>query len=76
MLSRKPTAIKLTHEDIREFDNFITQQKEAGSPGTSNQPQNPPKDKDGAPSRNACERQQAMDARIGIATGEARVPRR
>jgi len=70
MLSRKPTAIKLTQEDVQDYDNVVAAQKEP-----------PPKTQDVSDSRksskgkevaqSAQERQQVMDERIGLASGPA-----
>ena len=71
MLSRKPTAIKLTQEDIQDYDNFVAAQQEPSSPqskDTSTDPRKPEKGKEVAAST-AQERQQSMDERIGVTTG-------
>ena len=74
MLSRKPTAIKLTYEDIQELDNVIAQQKASSQDReTSSQPRKTQKGKEVASS--AQERQQAMDERIGVSALAARTPR-
>jgi len=68
MLSRKPTAIKLTQEDIYEYDDLVAQQ-EAQTPSTDTS--NPPSKKKGKETETettAQDRQAAMDARIGVAT--------
>lgn len=64
MLSRKPTAIKLTQEDIQDYDNLVAAQQEP-SPETANTPTHPrqPKGKEVATTE---ERQTSMDERIGV----------
>jgi hypothetical protein len=70
MLSRKPTAIKLTQEDVQDYDSFAAQKETlAQAQGTSGHSRKPSKGKEVAPS--AQERQQAMDERIGLAAGPA-----
>jgi hypothetical protein len=71
MLSRKPTAIKLTQEDVQDYDNFVAAQQEHSSPqskDTVTNPHKPQKGKEVAAST-PQERQQLMDERIGVATG-------
>ncbi len=71
MLSRKPTAIKLTQEDVQDYDNLVATQQEDSSPqskDTSTNPRKPQKGKEVAAST-AQERQQSMDERIGVTTG-------
>jgi hypothetical protein len=71
MLSRKPTAIKLTQEDVQDYDDFVAAQQEHSSlPSTdaSTNPRKPQKGKEVAAST-AQERQQSMDERIGVTTG-------
>jgi hypothetical protein len=74
MLSRKPTAIKLTQEDIQEFDAFVAAQKEP-SPETDEptHSRKSSKGKDVAPA--AQDRQQDMDERIGVSAGARGVRR-
>jgi len=69
MLSRKPTAIKLTQEDIQDYDNLVAAQQQPSSQpkDNSNLPRKTHKEKDVAPT--AQDRQHAMDVRIGITTG-------
>ena len=66
MLSRKPTAIKLTQEDLQEYDTFIAGQKEASPPRTDDtaQPRTSQKGKDVAST--SQDRQHDMDERIGV----------
>jgi len=75
MLSRKPTAIKLTQEDIQEYDALVAAQKEPSPPRTDNplQPHKSQKGKEVAST--SQERQHDMDERIGV-TAAARVVRR
>lgn len=71
MLSRKPTAIKLTQEDVQDYDNFVAAQQEPSSPQSkdaSTDPRKPEKGKEAAAST-VQERQQSMDERIGVTTG-------
>ena len=71
MLSRKPTAIKLTQEDVQDYDDFVAAQQENSSPqskDTSTNPRKPQKGKEVSASA-AQERQQSMDERIGVTTG-------
>jgi len=69
MLSRKPTAIKLTQEDLQDYDNIVAAQKNSSSQGndSSKQPRNPQKGKEVAPTPQ--DRQQTMDDRIGVTAG-------
>lgn len=69
MLSRKPTAIKLTQEDVQDYDNLVAAQQQASpkSKGASNPPRKTQKGKEVASTDQ--ERQQSMDERIGVATG-------
>jgi hypothetical protein len=70
MLSRKPTAIKLTQEDVENYDTLLDHRETvAKSMGTSGHSRKTSKDKEVAPS--AQERQQTMDERIGLAAGPA-----
>ena len=66
MLSRKPTAIKLTQEDLQEYDTFIAGQKEASPPRTDDtaQPRTSQKGKEVAST--SQDRQHDMDERIGV----------
>ena len=72
MLSRKPTAIKLTQEDIQDYDNLIAQQQQQQqSPDANTQShgtrKTSSKGKEGvATTATAQERQRAMDERIGV----------
>ena len=68
MLSRKPTSIKLTQEDLQDYDNLVSAQKTTSSQDndSSNQPRNPRKGKEVAPTPQ--DRQQTMDDRIGVTT--------
>ena len=72
MLSRKPTAIKLTQEDVQDYDNLVAAQQQP--PDSSPQSKDPSthsrksqKGKEGAPT--AQDRQRTMDDRIGVTTG-------
>src|SRR5271170_5171054 len=69
MLSRKPTAIKLTQEDLQDYDNLVAAQNSSSPQGNNppNQPRNPQKGKEVAPTHQ--DRQQTMDDRIGVTTG-------
>ena len=69
MLSRKPTAIKLTQEDVQDYDNLLAAQQQPSpqSKDTSNPPRKPQKGKEVAST--AQDRQQTMDERIGVTTG-------
>ena len=69
MLSRKPTAVKLTLEDLQDYDNLVAAQKSVSPQGNdpSKQPRNPQKGKEVAPTHQ--DRQQTMDDRIGVTTG-------
>lgn len=71
MLSRKPTAIKLTQDDVQDYDTFVAAQKEPApqTQGASTHARKSSKGKEVAPS--AQERQQTMDDRIGLASGAA-----
>jgi Anaphase-promoting complex APC subunit CDC26 len=64
MLSRKPTAIKLTQEDIQDYDNFVAAQQEP-SPESTSTPTHLRKSK-GKEVATAEERQTSMDQRIGV----------
>ena len=66
MLSRKPTAIKLTQEDLQEYDTFIAGQKEASPPRTSQ------KGKEVAST--SQDRQHDMDERIGVTAAVMTAP--
>lgn len=70
MLSRKPTAIKLTQEDVQDYDDFVAAQEHSSLPSTdaSTNPRKPQKSKEVA-ALTAQERQQSMDERIGVTTG-------
>jgi hypothetical protein len=69
MLSRKPTAIKLTQEDIQDYDNLVAAQQQPSpqSKDTSNPSRKPQKGKEVVST--AQDRQQSMDERIGVTTG-------
>ena len=76
MLSRKPTAIKLTREDIQDYDNLVAARKEAeSSKNTSNTSKSAKPHKGKEVTSTAEERQAAMDERIGVTTA-TRGPRR
>jgi len=64
MLSHKPTAIKLTQEDIQDYDNLVAAQQEP-SPESTTTPTHPRKAK-GKEVATADERQTTMDERIGV----------
>lgn len=69
MLSRKPTAIKLTQEDLQDYDNLVAAQQQPSqqSKDTTNHPRKSQKGKEVAPTPQ--DRQQAMDQRIGVTAG-------
>ena len=69
MLSRKPTVIKLTQEDVQSYDNFVAAQNSGSSQvkDSSNQSRNAQKSKEVAPTTQ--DGQRTMDDRIGITTG-------
>lgn len=70
MLSRKPTAIKLTQEDVQDYDSLAAQKETlAQAQAASGYPRKTSKGKEVAPT--VQERQQAMDERIGLAAGPA-----
>ena len=74
MLSRKPTAIKLTQEDVQHYDDLVAAQQEVQTPSTDmSNPTTKKKGKESAATEH--DRQAAMDARIGVGTS-ARVVRR
>ena len=83
MLSRKPTAIKLTQEDIQDYDTLLAQQQQEQSP-EPNTPSHLRKTSKGkephgivvAAAATAQERQSTMDERIGVNTTVARGGRR
>jgi Anaphase-promoting complex APC subunit CDC26 len=71
MLSRKPTAIKLTQEDIQDYDNSIAQQQQQEHSPEAELPSQPVKGAKGKESAattgvTAQERQRDMDERIGV----------
>jgi hypothetical protein len=74
MLSRKPTAIKLTQEDIQDYDIMVTAQQEPPSESTSTLTH--PRKSKGKEVASAEERQTAMDERIGVTTTNTRGARR
>jgi hypothetical protein len=74
MLSRKPTAIKLTQEDIQDFDNMVAAQQDPLAESTST-PTHPNKSK-GKEVASAEGRQTTMDERIGVTTTNTRAARR
>jgi len=75
MLPRKPTAIKLSQEDIQDYDNFAAAQKET-PPTTKDNSSQPHKSQKGKEVAATSEdRQHVMDERIGV-TASARGVRR
>jgi Anaphase-promoting complex APC subunit CDC26 len=70
MLSRKPTAIKLTHEDIQHLDNVLEAQQYKHT--SAEEVQKTDKGKEVASTH---DRQQSRDARIGVTTGTRTVRR-
>jgi Anaphase-promoting complex APC subunit CDC26 len=76
MLSRRPTAIKLTQEDIQDYDNHVAAQQDHSpqSKDTSIQTHKSQKGKEAAPT--AQDRQQTMDERIGVTITGVREARR
>ena len=79
MLSRKPTAVKLTQEDLQDYDNLVAEQQQQQSPspsedGPSRVVRTSQKGKEVATT--AQSRQVTMDERIGITATGTRVPRR
>jgi hypothetical protein len=69
MLSRKPTAIKLTQEDLQDYDKLVAvQQQQPQQPkDTADHPRKLQKGKEVVPTPE--DRQQAMDQRIGVSAG-------
>jgi hypothetical protein len=82
MLSRKPTAIKLTQEDIQDYDTLLAQQQqESPEANTPSHLRKPSKGKEAhgivvAAAATAQERQSTMDERIGVNTTVGRGGRR
>jgi len=71
MLSRKPTAIKLTQEDLQDYDNLVAEQSPVSSEGSPNPiVRKSKKGKEAA--MTAQERQAVMDERIGVSNAGAR----
>jgi hypothetical protein len=68
MLSRKPTGIKLTQEDIQDYDNLIPKQNQEDHSPDAELPitVKGAKGKETAASSTAQERQRDMDERIGV----------
>jgi Anaphase-promoting complex APC subunit CDC26 len=65
MLSRKPTAIRLTQEDLQDYDNLVAEQSPTPSEGSPNQAiHKTNKGKEVATT--AQGRQATMDERIGV----------
>jgi len=71
MLSRKPTTIKLTQEDLQDYDNFVASQKEPPPKAQDTSTHSRKSSKGKEVMQSAQQRQQAMDERIGLASGPA-----
>jgi hypothetical protein len=71
MLSRKPTAIRLTQEDLLEYDILTAERSLVSSEGSPEQEiRKPTKGKEVATT--AQDRQTAMDERIGVTNAGVR----
>ena len=76
MLSRKPTAIKLTQEDLQEYDTIIAEQQDSSQSSQESlvhdNSRKPTTVKGKEVAKTAEDRQNLIDQRIGVGTSTTR----